>query len=61
MDYAPAIERRIVDALVAGNVDDAVATMTGYDLTKDDFDAIMEMNQWPERVDRWSRIPPKVS
>lgn len=60
LDYAPAIERRIIDALIGEKVDDAVRTMVGYDLTKDDFEAMMEINQWPDRVDRWSKIPPKV-
>ncbi|XP_013373524.1 PREDICTED: replication factor C subunit 1 isoform X2 [Chinchilla lanigera] len=63
LDYLSHVRDALVQPLASQGVEgvqDVVALMDAYYLTKDDFDSIMEISSWGGKPSPFSRLDPKV-
>ena len=63
LDYLPILRDRLTTPMIEDNtegVSQVIGLMEEYDLTKDDYDSILELTQWPGLQDPRSHIESKV-
>ena len=64
MDYLPHLRTKLSQPLIkqgSDGVPDVIKVMDDYDLTREDFDNIMEVTGWPGSVDPMTKVETKVS
>ena len=63
LDYLPILRDRLTTPMIEDNtegVSQVIGLMEKYDLTKDDYDSILELTQWPGLQDPRTQIESKV-
>ena len=63
LDYLPILRDRLTTPMIEDNtegVSQVIGLMEKYDLTKDDYDSILELTQWPGLRDPRTQIESKV-
>ena len=63
LDYLPILRDRLTTPMIEDNtegVSQVIGLMEEYDLTKDDYDSILELTQWPGLRDPRTQIESKV-
>ena len=63
LDYLPILRDRLTTPMIEDNtegVSQVIGLMEEYDLTKDDYDSILELTQWPGLQDPRTQIESKV-
>ena len=63
LDYLPILRERLTTPMIEDNtegVSQVIGLMEEYDLTKDDYDSILELTQWPGLQDPRTQIESKV-
>ena len=63
LDYLPILRDRLTAPMIEDNtegVSQVIGLMEEYDLTKDDYDSILELTQWPGLRDPRTQIESKV-
>ena len=63
LDYLPILRDRLTTPMIEDNtegVSQVIGLMEKYDLTKDDYDSILELTQWPGQRDPRTQIESKV-
>jgi len=62
LDYGQRLREHIVSPmskLGAEGVDQSVTNINDYNLLREDLDGLMEVTQWPGRLDPWGRSTPR--
>lgn len=64
MDYCGHLRNAVISPLIQHGpegVQDAVKSMTAYDLLREDLESLQELSQWPGSKDPMSQVDSKVS
>ena len=63
MDYLPALRQRLTEPMASEGsegVPKVIQLMDDYDITKDDYDNVLDISKWPNSKDPLAHLESKV-